>query len=588
MKHLLTAGWVLWVVLASSPADDTEWLFTYFTHNGEDGLHLCWSEDGYKWRALREGHSFLTPAVGRKEKLMRDPAARVSLNPALPALFIAGDSTAARNSGNPIQGWGEPLADYFDPAKINVANRAVAGRSSRTFISEGLWDRLLAEMKHGDFVLIQFGHNDGGAINEEPPGSKLPLRARGSLPGLGEEFQEIDNVVTKKHEIVRTFGWYVRQMIADAKAKGATPILLSLTPRNLWRDGKIERGSGRYREWIGKIARDAGIEFIDVTRIVADRFQAMGPDQTATFFGGDHVHTNSAGADLNAAAVVAGLKGIRRGPQFGAFLSEKGRAVESDVLGWLNLPEPANPALPSLFLIGDSTVRTGRGDGAGGQWGWGDFLPPFFDSAKIHVVNRAVGGLSSRTFLTQGHWEKVLGLLKPGDFVMIQFGHNDSGLLNDPSRARGTIPGIGDETEEIENQSTKRRETVHSFGWYLRNYIREARARGATPIVCSLVPRKIWKEGRIVRSAESHAGWARTVAAEEKAGYVDLNELIASRYDQMGPEAVDALFADEHTHTSRAGAELNARVAAGALKALPGNPLRAFFIMDDGGLTMDK
>jgi lysophospholipase L1-like esterase len=365
-------------------------------------------------------------------------------------------------------------------------------------------------------------------------------------------------------------------VIADAKSKGATPILLSLTPRNLWKDGKVEGGSGRYREWIKELAREAGLEFVDVTRIVGDRYQAWGEEKTATFFGGDYVHANAAGADLNAASVVAGLKGIRRGPQFSAFLSDKGKGVEPDVLGWLNLSEPANAALPTLFLIGDSTVRNGRGDGAGGQWGWGDELAPFFDSTKINIVNRAVGGLSSRTFLTQGHWERVLGLLKPGDFVIMQFGHNDNALLNDATRSRGTIPGVGDETEEMDNQITKQHETVHSFGWYLREYIRQTKARGATPIVCSLVPRKIWKDGHVVRGTDSHADWAKKAASAEGVGFIDLNELIAARYDELGAEAVNALFADEHTHTTLTGAELSARIVAEALKTLSGNPFAAF------------
>jgi len=171
-------------------------------------------------------------------------------DPKLPTVFIASDSTAAKDSG-PILGWGEPFHDYFDPAKINVVNRARAGRSSRTFITEGLWDGLLADVKAGDFVLIQFGHNDAGAINAEPPGSTRPLRARGSLPGVGEESTEIDNVLTHRHEVVHTFGWYVRRMIADVKARGATPIVLSLTVRNIWKDAKVERENGPaliYRE----------------------------------------------------------------------------------------------------------------------------------------------------------------------------------------------------------------------------------------------------------------------------------------------------------------------------------------------------
>jgi len=501
-------------------------------------------------------------------------AALPPIDPKLPTVFVAGDSTAAKNNSNPIQGWGVPFADYFNATKINVVNRARGCRSSRTFITEGLWDQLLAAVKPGDFVLIQFGHNDGGAINEEPPGSKLPLRARGSLPGLGDEAKEIDNVITRKHETVHTFGWYVRKMIADVKAKNATPLVLSLTVRNIWKDGKVERGAGEYRAWDRAQARDAGVEFVDVTRIIADKYQELGEAKVKEFFPRDHTHTNAVGADFNAAAVVAGLKGIHHGP-WENFLSAKGKAVEEDKIGWLNLPEPANPALPTLLLIGDSTVRNGRGDGAGGQWGWGHELPAFFDLAKINVVNRAIGGLSSRTFLTQGHWQRALTLVKPGDFVVMQFGHNDDGPLNDTSRARGTIKGTGDQSEAIDNLLMKQHEVVHTYGWYLRQYIRDANAHGLTPIVCSPIPRKIWKDGRIVRSRDGYAGWAKQVAAEEGVAFVDLNEQIAARYDQLGPEAVEKFFADEHTHTSLAGAELNAKIVADALSELPGIRLAA-------------
>lgn len=508
--------------------------------------------------------------------LNTNPAATVTpLDPALPTVFIAGDSTAAKNKGDPVQGWGVPFADYFDPARINVANRARGGRSSRTFITEGLWDQLLAELKAGDFVLIQFGHNDGGAINEEPPGSTRPLRARGSLPGLGDEAQEIDNVVTKKHEVVHTFGWYVRKMIADTRAKGATPILLSTTVRDLWKDGKVERGSGDYRRWTRELARAEHVAFVDVTRLIADAYQSLGEANVKPLFGPDHTHTNGAGADFTARLVVAGLKGLRNGPWSG-FLSEKGQAVPEDKIGWLNLPEPANPALPSLVLIGDSTVRNGGGHGANRQWGWGDPIAELFDLERINVVNRAIGGLSSRTFLTQGHWERARTLMKPGDFLIMQFGHNDSAALNDTTRARGTIKGVGDESEAIDNQLTGQHETVHTYGWYLRHYVREAKERGVTPVICSLVPRKKWQEGKVVRSADGYAGWARQVAEQEGVAFIDLNERVAQRYEQLGEEKVEALFADPHTHTSRLGAEVNAAIVAEALRELPALSLREF------------
>ena len=240
------------------------------------------------------------------------------------------------------------------------------------------------------------------------------------------------------------------------------------------------------------------------------------------------------------------------------------------------MPIPTNPKLPTLFLIGDSTVRNGRGDGANGQWGWGEPLVNYFDLTKINVVNRALGGRSSRTYLTQGHWDAVKQILKRGDFVMMQFGHNDGGPLDDTARARGTLPGVGDETREIDNPITKQHEIVHTFGWYLKKFIAETRAAGATPIVCSFIPRKIWKDGKIA-SPDDYGKWASEVAASEGALFIDLNQIIAQRYDLLGPEKVEPLFGDEHTHTSRAGAELNAQCVIAGLKDLRHDPLKKYF-----------
>jgi unsaturated rhamnogalacturonyl hydrolase len=243
----------------------------------------------------------------------------------------------------------------------------------------------------------------------------------------------------------------------------------------------------------------------------------------------------------------------------------------------LDLATPRNPALPSLFLVGDSTVRNGHGDGANNQMGWGDELAPFFDTAKINIVNRAIGGRSSRTYITEGHWAETLALMKPGDVVLLQFGHNDSGPLDDAARARGTLPGVGDETKEIENPILKKHETVHTYGWYMTEYVRDARAKGATPIICSLVPRKIWKDEKIVRGAANYGGWAREVAEKEHVGFIDLNEITARKYDALGPAAVEPLFGDEHTHTTVAGAVMNAESVVSGLKALSRDPVAADF-----------
>jgi hypothetical protein len=161
--------------------------------------------------------------------------------------------------------------------------------------------------------------------------------------------------------------------------------------------------------------------------------------------------------------------------------------------------------------------------------------------------------------------------------MLFQWGHNDDGPLDDPARARGTIHGIGDETKEIENPILKMHETVHTYGWYLRKYIADTKAKGAIPIICSPIPRKTWRDGRVVRNADSYGGWSRQVAELEHVDFVDLNEIIARRYDALGEAAVEPLFADPHTHTSRAGAELNAESVVAGLKALPHDPLAKYF-----------
>jgi lysophospholipase L1-like esterase len=254
----------------------------------------------------------------------------------------------------------------------------------------------------------------------------------------------------------------------------------------------------------------------------------------------------------------------------GASLAQTGPSKPS-------LPVPQDPALPTLFLIGDSTVRNGNGTGANGLWGWGDILPEYFDLAKINVVNRARGGRSSRTFITEGLWDETLALIKPGDYVIMQFGHNDASPLDDAARARGTLPGISDETRDIWNPITKKQETVHTYGWYMRKYIKDMLAKGATPIICSPIPRNNWKDDKVVRNEDSYGGWARQLANEFHIGFINLNEIIAKKYENMGEAKVAALFPSDHTHTSREGAEINAEAVVAGLKALPKNPFKKYF-----------
>ena len=258
----------------------------------------------------------------------------------LPSLYVVGDSTAAKQSRVPtIQGWGEPFREFFNPEKINVVNAALGGRSSRTFINEGHLDELLAKLKPGDTVLLQWGHNDAYDINE--------TTGRGTLHGLGEETQEIaeaDNKVTHKHEIVHTFGWYLRKYVTDIRAKGATPIILTLTIRDRWnKDGTVERlpvpnldlaNTNRFHEppiystWSADVAKAMNVPLLDVHNLIADRYDKEGPDVVSKYFNSakDPTHRNPLGAAVDAELTLAALRALN-GAAFDAMLSEKGKAI---------------------------------------------------------------------------------------------------------------------------------------------------------------------------------------------------------------------------------------------------------------------
>jgi lysophospholipase L1-like esterase len=154
--------------------------------------------------------------------------------------------------------------------------------------------------------------------------------------------------------------------------------------------------------------------------------------------------------------------------------------------------------------------------------------------------------------------------LKAGDYVLIQFGHNDASPVNDNRRARGVLDGIGDDSVEIFNQLTQKEENVYSYGQYLRSYISDIRKAGAVPIICSPVP----TNGPIIEKLSKYTVWAKQVAKTEGVAFLDLNTIISEAYSTLEKQSINRFFVDDKVHYTKEGANFTSKLVVSALKRL--------------------
>ena len=470
-----------------------------------------------------------------------------------PVLFLIGNSTMRTgtlgNGNNGQWGWGYYAHEYFDPIKITVENQALGGMSSRTFYNK-LWQPIKQAIRPGDWVIISIGHNDNGPYDEG--------RARASIPGVGDETLDVVIKETGEHETVYTYGGYMRKYINDVRAQGGYPILMSLTPRNAYDDnGKIIRKP--HTQWQMQVAAEEGVPFVDLNEISAQKLDKYGPWKTNYHFFLDKIHTSRFGAMMNARSAAEGLMASHN-PALNP-LKAMMRNVELPVYDITR-----TDGKPVVFITGDSTVKNKDKD-EDDMWGWGSVANTVFDETKIDIVNAAMAGRSCRTYLNEGRWEKVYNSLKPGDFVLIQFGHNDISPIDKP-KYRGAI-ATADDSCHVYRMQAGTYEVVFSFGWYLKKFIQDVREKGATPILVSLTPRNEWPEGKMERRNDSYGVWYRQVVKDTGVEFVDLHNLAADFYDKKcgSKEKANKYFKKDHTHTSLLGAKTNAKCVAQGLKA---------------------
>lgn len=457
-------------------------------------------------------------------------------------VFIVGDSTVknGRDDGaTGLWGWGNPIKYYFDSTKVHVENHALGGTSSRSFRDQNLWYPVVNNIKPGDYVLIQFGHNDGGSYNTD--------RARASIKGIGDDSIRVYMEHKRAFEYVHTYGWYLRQYINETKAKGGIPIIITSIPRNDWDGDKIMQSDSSYPLWAKQVAMAENVQYIDLNKKMTTELEKFSQKEvTGTyFFARDHTHTTAKGALLNAGLVAHGILELENCPLAQTIIEN---------------PEFTFPEKIRVILIGDSTVAKGND----GIQGWGEDLQKYFDDDRVEVINRARGGRSTRSFNFEGLWDEALALLRPGDYLLIQFGHNDGSDI-DKGKYRGSIKGTGADTMLVKRDSIE--EVVHTFGWYLNKYTTGAQAIGATPIILSPIAQNEWDGSNVKRTFTNYQEWDKEIAYKAGTYYIDINEIIAKKYEELGPKYVDKeFFLNDHTHTTPAGADLNAQSVIEGIK----------------------
>ncbi|WP_343518213.1 rhamnogalacturonan acetylesterase [Sphingomonas sp.] len=247
---------------------------------------------------------------------------RVTVEPAdVPTVYLVGDSTVTDQRAEPAASWGQMLPRFLDDG-IAVANHAKSGETLKSFVTGLRLDKALSRMRKGDVLLIQFGHNDQKA--QWPQTYADP---------------------------VHTFPAWLRAYVAEARRRGATPVLVtSPERRNFDAAGRIEPSHGDYPDAVRRVAREEGVALIDLTPMTIAFYEALGPARAPLAFndgGKDKTHHNNYGAYELAHMVASQLSSAV--PDIAAHVLPEGRSYD-----------PARPLPPEQFALPASGLRSDR------------------------------------------------------------------------------------------------------------------------------------------------------------------------------------------------------------------------------------
>src|SRR5438270_2806066 len=428
---------------------------------------------------------------------------------------LIGDSTQTNNAG-----YGRGFCANLTP-QVDCVNMAKGGASTKTFREQGLWERSL--QTRPDYMLIQFGHND--------------LESKDHLP---------------RQTTMAEYEANLRRYIEEARAAAIKPILVTpLTRRYFEADGKIHSDLTAHSETMKRVAAEMKVPLIDLHQDSIAYLDRIGEkagntlaitkkdDDGKTIFDKTHLDWKGSYAFGRIVAVDMG----KAMPALAKYVRPEPAPLPPEGVKAMKIIE-GGPV--KIVLVGDSTVN------AEGGWGKGfcAIMTP-----NVTCINEALNGRSSKSFIDEGAWKKVLD--DHGDYYLIQFGHND-------------MKGKGPERETDP-------ETTYAAN--IRRYIRDVRAIGAIPVIVTSLSRRNYKNGVLVQDLTDYAAAAKRVGMEENITVIDLNAMSVKLLESMTQEQADQFNATGHedqraenkktsvdrTHLNAKGQALFGRMVADAL-----------------------
>lgn len=220
---------------------------------------------------------------------------------ATPTLWLVGDSTMALHAASEgIQGWGVEIVQYLQD--ITVVNSAVSGTSARSYARDGWFYNVIHQVKAGDYVIIEFGHNDGGG--------NVATSSTADLVGESLTDTQTVTLTNGTAEVVYTYAYYVEGMIDQIVAKGATPIISSQTPDDPYEGSTtIIYEPSRFVGYALDAAAAKGVAYVDHFTAAVSLFSKYSAATVDAYYPLDqYLHTNTVGATQMAWAFLSGLK----------------------------------------------------------------------------------------------------------------------------------------------------------------------------------------------------------------------------------------------------------------------------------------